>query len=134
MQETVQEIIREFSLFEDWEGRYEHLIEFGKKLPKIPDYLRTVDKLIQGCQSQVWLHAYLKKGRIFYQADSDAIIPRGIIALMLRIYSGRFPDQIIHSNLIFLSEIGFNSFLSPTRANGMEIMFKYIRRYAASLK
>lgn len=134
MQEATQEIIEEFALFEDWEGRYEYLIEFGKKLPKMPDELRTEDKLIRGCQSQVWLHAYKKEGRIFFQADSDAIIPRGIVSLMLRIYSGRFPDQIIHSDPVFLSEIGFNSFLSPARANGMEAMFRQIKQYAVALK
>lgn len=134
MKEVIDEIIGDFALFDDWEGRYEYLIELGKKLPKIPDDLRTENNLIRGCQSQVWLYAYKKKGRIFFQADSDAIIPRGIVALMLRIYSGRFPDQIIHSDPLFLSEIGFNSFLSPTRANGMEAMFKQIKQYSLVLK
>ncbi|YBU88263.1 MAG: SufE family protein [Candidatus Walczuchella monophlebidarum] len=130
----MQEVIEEFSIFDNWEDKYIYLIELGKKLKTIPSYLRSEDKLILGCNSRVWLHAYVKQNKIFFQASSDAIIPRGIIALMLRIYSGRFLDHIIYSEPEFLLKIGLSSFLSPIRANGMEAMFKQIKQYAMAFK
>ncbi|XOD69021.1 MAG: SufE family protein [Flavobacteriales bacterium AspAUS03] len=130
LREVEQEVIREFAMFENWEERYEHLITLGKALPRIAEIDRTENKLIKGCQSQVWLNAHMEKNRIFLQADSDAILPRGIAALMARVYSGCLPHEITSSEAIFISEIGLKEFLSPTRSNGMVAMLKQIKFYA----
>lgn len=127
---NIQKVIDEFLLIESWEERYEYLIHLGKKLPKRPSDIRRNNNIIIGCQSKVWLCAYIKSNKIFFHADSDAIITRGIIALLLRIYSGQFPSDIIHTNPIFISKIGFSSFLTVNRANSMEAMFKAIKAYA----
>ncbi|XCI75121.1 MAG: SufE family protein [Flavobacteriales bacterium] len=134
LREVEQEVIKELAMFESWEERYEHLITLGKALPRIAETDRTENKLIKGCQSQVWLNAHMDKNRIFIQADSDAILPRGIAALMIRVYSGRLPQEITSSEATFISEIGLKEFLSPTRANGMLAMLKQIKFYAMAFE
>lgn len=130
IKENIQKVIDEFLLIESWEERYEHLIFLGRKLTKRSRDLRKKNNLIFGCQSKVWLRAYIKFNKIFFNADSDAIITRGIAALLLRIYSGQYPYNIIHTTPIFINKIGFSSFLTANRANGMEAMFRAIKKYA----
>lgn len=134
IKENIQKIIDEFLLIETWEERYEHIIFLGRKLPKRDKNLRKKNNLIIGCQSKVWLCAYMKFNKIFFHADSDAILSRGIVALLLHIYSGQFPDEIIYNPPIFLCKIGFSSFLSYNRANGMEAMYRSIKKYAIYFK
>lgn len=134
LREAEQEIIEEFTLLDGWEERYEHLIALGKELPRIPEKDRTENKLIRGCQSQVWLDALPGKDSIILQADSDAIFPRGIAALMVRAYSGQSLRDIITSKAEFISKIGFREFLSPTRTNGMLAMLKQIKLYAMAFE
>ena len=118
--EIENEIIEEFELFgDDWEGKYEHLIELGKSLPKIEESLKTEDRIIKGCQSKVWLHSEKKDGEIVYTADSDAIITKGMVALMIRVLSHQKPQDIVNANLDFINKIGLTEHLSPTRANGL---------------
>lgn len=127
--EIQQELINEFSLFDNWEQRYEYVIELGKSLPVMPDKDKTDDRLIKGCQSQVWFKAYTKDGKMFFEADSDAILPRGIVAMLIRIYSNQPISDILKSNEDFIKEIGLQEFLSPTRANGLLAMIKQIKYY-----
>jgi cysteine desulfuration protein SufE len=129
------EIIDEFELFgEDWEGKYEHLIELGKSLPKIEESFKTEDRIIKGCQSKVWLHAEKKDGLVVFTADSDAIITKGMVALMIRVLSNQTPDVILNANLDFINKIGLTEHLSPTRANGLLSMIKQMKLYAFALK
>lgn len=130
IKENIQKVIDEFVLIESWEERYEHLIYLGRRLPKMSKFLRKKNNMISECQSKVWLCAKMKNNKIFFHADSDAIIPKGIAALMLRIYSGQYPYDIIHTSPFFIHKIGFSSFLSVNRANGMESMFRAIKKYA----
>lgn len=123
-------IINTFSNFNGWEEKYEYLINLGKELPKIPNKYKTENKLIKGCQSKVWLNADIKNNFLILNADSDALIPKGIAALMIKIYSGTSPMEIINSQAIFITEIGFKEFLSPIRANGILLMIKQIKLYA----
>ena len=129
--EAIQnEIIEEFSLFEDWMQRYEYMIELGKSLPLIAEQYKTDDYLIKGCQSQVWLHADYQEGKVFFTADSDAIITKGIVALLVRVYSGYTPEEILAAKTDFIDQIGLKEHLSPTRANGLVSMLEQMRRYA----
>ncbi|MGM5631339.1 SufE family protein [Apibacter raozihei] len=128
--EIQKELISEFSFFDDWQQRYEYVIELGKSLKAMPMDQKTNDKLIKGCQSQVWLNAYSKDNKLFFEADSDAILPKGIAAMLIRIYSGQPMDDILKSNENFIQEIGLQEFLSPTRANGLLAMIKQIKYYA----
>lgn len=130
LKENIQKVIDEFLLIESWEERYEYLIFLGRKLPKRSSYLRQNNNMIFGCQSKVWLHAYIKYNKIYFNADSDSIITRGIAALLLRIYSGQYPYDVIQTTPIFIYKIGFSSFLTANRANGMEAMFRTIKKYA----
>lgn len=123
-------IINTFSTFHGWEEKYEYLITLGRDLPKIPNKYKTENRLIKGCQSKVWLHADIKNKFLILHADSDALIPKGIAALMIKIYSGASPIEVINSKAIFISEIGFKEFLSPIRANGILLMMKQIKLYA----
>jgi cysteine desulfuration protein SufE len=126
--EIENEIIEEFDLFgDDWEGKYEHLIELGKSLPKIEESFKTEDRIIKGCQSKVWLHSQKKEGEIVYTADSDAIITKGMVALMIRVLSHQKPKDIISANLDFINKIGLTEHLSPTRANGLVSMIKQMK-------
>jgi Fe-S metabolism associated domain protein len=129
--EAIQnEIIEEFSLFEDWMQRYEYMIELGKSLPLIAEQYKTDDYLIKGCQSQVWLHADYQEGKIFFTADSDAIITKGIVALLVRVYSVHTPEEILAAKTDFIDQIGLKEHLSPTRANGLVSMLEQMKRYA----
>ncbi len=127
-------IVDEFSLFDDWMDRYDLLIEAGKNLPAIAADLKKNDYLINGCQSRVWLYPEYKDGKIYFSADSDAIITKGIAALLIRVLSGRTPDEIIGSDLYFIDKTGLRQNLSPTRSNGLLAMLKQIRLYAIALK
>jgi cysteine desulfuration protein SufE len=126
--EIESEIIDEFELFgDDWEGKYEHLIELGKNLPKIKEEFKTEDRLIKGCQSRVWLHSEKVNNRIIFTADSDAIITKGMVALMVRVLSNQYPTEIINAELNFINKIGLTEHLSPTRANGLVSMIKQMK-------
>jgi len=128
------EIIDEFFMFEDWMGKYEHIIEMGKSLPMIDEKLKTDNRLIKGCQSKVWLHSELKDGKIFFTADSDAIITKGLVALMVRVLSDHTPDEILESKMDFIKNIGLKEHLSPTRANGLVNMIKQMKLDALAFK
>ncbi len=130
IEEIQKEIVEEFSFFEDWEQRYEYLIELGKDLKEMPEDEKTDDKLIKGCQSSVWLDAQFDGEKINFTVDSNAILPKGIAALLLRIYNHQEPKAIVESNTDFITEIGLQEFLSPTRANGLLAMVKQFKFYA----
>lgn len=134
IQEIQNEIIDEFSFFDDWEQRYEYLIELGKDLKPLPDELKTKDKIIKGCQSTVWLNAKIENNKIVFEADSDAILPKGLAALLVRIYNHQKPEDILTSNTDFIQKIGLQEFLSPTRANGLLAMIKQFKFYAIALQ
>jgi len=134
IQETEQEIIEEFEIFDDWIGKYEYLIDLGKSLPLIDEKYKTEDKLIKGCQAQVWLHSELKDGKVVYTADSDAIITKGMVALMIRVLSDHTPDEIMNSKLDFVDKIGLTKHLSPTRSNGLLSMIKQMKMDALTYK
>ena len=130
IQEEEKAIIDEFSVFEDWMEKYEYIIELGKSLDIIDEREKVEENLIKGCQSRVWLSSRFEDGRIFFSADSDAIITKGIIALLVRVYNGRTPEEILSSDFSFIGEIGLKENLSPTRANGLVSMINQIRNYA----
>ena len=127
-----EEIIDEFAMFEDWMQRYEYMIDLGKSLPIIDENLKTDDLLIKGCQSKVWLNADLMNDKIVFTADSDAIITKGIIAILIRVFSNQSPDDILKANTDFIDEIGLKEHLSPTRANGLVSMIKQLKLYAVA--
>lgn len=134
IEEIENEIIEEFELFgDDWEGKYEHLIELGKSLPKIKDEYKTEERIIKGCQSKVWLHSEKQGDEIVYTADSDAIITKGMVALMIRVLSHQKPQAILSANLDFINKIGLTEHLSPTRANGLVSMIKQMKLDAMAL-
>ena len=124
------DIIEEFSMFEDWMQRYEYMIELGKSLPIIDAAFKNDDHIIKGCQSKVWLHADLDSDKIQLTADSDAIITKGIIAILIRVFTNQSPKDILEANTNFIDEIGLKEHLSPTRANGLVSMIKQIKMYA----
>ena len=128
--EIQEEIIDEFSMFDDWMERYEYIIELGKSLPIIDKKNKLDENLIKGCQSKVWLFSELNNDMIKFSADSDAILTKGIVALLLRVYSSQKPKDILTANTDFIDEIGLKEHLSPTRANGLVSMIKYIKMYA----
>ena len=134
IEEIEQEIVEEFEMFEDWMQRYEHLIDLGKSMPLIEDKYKTEDKLIKGCQSQVWMHSELRDGKVIYTADSDAIITKGMVALMIRVLSNHTPDEIVNSKLHFIEQIGLTKHLSPTRSNGLLSMIKQMKLDAIAYK
>jgi cysteine desulfuration protein SufE len=127
------EIIDDFNMFDDWIQKYEYLIELGKDLPLLNSAYKIEDNLIKGCQSQVWLHAEKKNDTIIFTADSDAIMTKGIIALLIRVLSHHSPQEIAESELNFIAEIGITDQLSPTRANGLVSMIKQMKIYAIAL-
>ena len=129
-----QEIIDEFSFFDDWMDKYEHIISLGKELPLIEESLKTEDLLIKGCQSRVWLHAKLQDGKVIFTADSDAIITKGIINLLISVLSNEEPDAIVNVDLSFIDQIGLKEHLSPTRSNGLVSMVKQMKLYALAFK
>jgi len=124
------EIVDEFSMFEDWEERYQYMIDLGKTLPLIEEQFKTEDNIIKGCQSKVWVHAEMKNDKIVFTADSDAIITKGIIAILIRVFSNQEPKAIIEANTDFIDAIGLKEHLSPTRANGLVSMIKQLKMYA----
>ena len=131
LQDVENEVIDEFSLFDDWLDKYEYLIELGKALKEYPEDRKTDDRLVKGCQSRVWIDFKIQDGKIFFNADSDAIITKGIISLLIRIYSGRTPQEILSSDFSVVEKIGLKENLSPTRANGLVSMIQMIREIAA---
>jgi cysteine desulfuration protein SufE len=130
IKEIQEEIIDEFSMFDDWMQKYEYLIDLGKELPQIEEKLKIEDNLIKGCQSRVWLDAKHEDGKIIYTADSDAIMTKGIIAILIRVLSNQSANDIANANLTFINEIGLKEQLSPTRANGLVSMIKQMKIYA----
>ncbi len=133
--ETAQEeIVAEFSMFEDWMQRYEYMIELGKSLPLIDHKFKTDNYIIKGCQSKVWVHAELEGDQLVFTADSDAIITKGIIAILIRVFSHQHPDAILNADTSFIDKIGLKEHLSPTRANGLVSMIKQLKMYAIAFK
>ncbi len=130
IKEIQEEIIDEFSMFDDWMERYEYIIELGKSLDIIDEQYKTDDNLIVGCQSKVWLHAEKIDNKIIYSSDSDAILTKGIIALLLRVFTNQTSETILKTDTNFIDEIGLKEHLSPTRANGLVSMVKKIKLYA----
>ena len=128
------EIIEEFSVFEDWMDKYAYLIELGNSLEKLDDKYKLESNLIEGCQSRVWLQAEYSGGRITFRAESDAVIVKGIVALLIRVLSDRTPDEIIDADLYFIDKIGLKEHLSPTRSNGLLSMVKQMKFYAMAFK
>jgi cysteine desulfuration protein SufE len=130
IQELQDEIIADFGLFDDWEQKYEYLIELGKELPLIDDQYKTDANLIRGCQSRVWLHADYRNGKLFFTADSDAIITKGLVSMVIRVLSGHTPAEIASTEIYFIDAIGLKNHLSSTRSNGLLSMLKQIKLYA----
>lgn len=129
-----EEIIDEFSMFDDWDERFQYVIDLGKSLPLIEEKYKTEDNIIKGCQSKVWLHAEEKDGLIAFTADSDAIITKGIIAVLIRAFSNQKAKDILEADTSFIDEIGLKEHLSPTRANGLVSMIKQIKLYALAFE
>lgn len=127
-------IIREFQALGDWTERYKYIIKLGRELDPLDEQYKTEDNLVRGCQSQVWLHTELKDGRVFFEADSDAAITKGLVALMVRFYSGQDPETIINTDPEFIREIEMEKHLSPTRSNGLASMVKQMKIYAMAYK
>ncbi|TDX84378.1 SufE family protein [Epilithonimonas xixisoli] len=134
IKENQQELIEEFAFLEDWEQKYEYIIDLGKELEGLPDDKKTDENLIRGCQSKVWIDAEHKDGKLFFNADSDGILPKGIASLLVRIYSGHSTQEILDSDFDFISKIGLQEFLSPSRANGLMAMTKQIKFYAVAFQ
>jgi cysteine desulfuration protein SufE len=134
IKEIQNEIVSEFSMFDDWMERYEYIIELGKGLPIIEAQFKTEDNIIKGCQSKVWVHAEEKDGKVVFSADSDAILTKGIIAILIRAFSNQTPAAILESNTDFIDEIGLKEHLSATRANGLVSMIKKIKMYALAFE
>ena len=130
--EIQQEIVDEFSMFDDWMQRYEYMIELGKSLPLIEEQYKTDNHIIKGCQSKVWVHAEMKGDKLVFTADSDAIITKGIIAILIRAFSNQKPSSIVEADTAFIDEIGLKEHLSPTRANGLISMIKQLKLYAVA--
>jgi cysteine desulfuration protein SufE len=134
IEEIEKEIIEEFELFgDDWEGKYEHLIDLGKSLPIIKEELKTEDRIIKGCQSRVWLNSELIAGKMVYTADADAIITKGMVAILVRVLSNQKPEDVVKAKLDFINTIGLKEHLSPTRANGLVSMIDKMKTDALSL-
>ncbi|MDA9634576.1 SufE family protein [bacterium] len=138
MQDSIEnieeEIVDEFNMFENWIDKYDYLIDLGKSLPKIDKKYKVEDNVITGCQSQVWLHAKQENNKVVFTADSDAIMTKGIIAMLIRVLSGQKAENIINTNLDFINKIGLNEQLSQTRANGLNSMIKQMKIYALAFK
>ena len=129
-----EEIVDEFDMFDSWIDKYDYLIDLGKSLPKIDSMYKTQENIITGCQSQVWLHAKKEDNKVVFTADSDAIMTKGIIAMLIRVLSGQKAENIINTNLDFIDKIGLNEQLSQTRANGLNSMIKQMKIYALAFK
>lgn len=131
LQEIKEEVIESFSMYDEWLDKYEYLIELGKNLDSYPEEEKTEEKLIKGCQSRVWLDSRVESGKIYFRADSDAIITKGIISLLISVYSGRTASEIASDDFSFIENIGLKENLSPTRANGLVSMISTIKKIAA---
>lgn len=129
-----EQVVEEFSVFDDWMDKYEYIIDIGKNLAPLEDTYKTDLNKVTGCQSQVWLSAEMKDGNLYYKADSDAIITKGLIALLIRVLSGHKPEEIIDAKLGFLDKIGMRGHLSPTRSNGLVSMIAHMKKYAEKAK
>lgn len=134
IEHTEEEIIESFSLFDNWEEKYEYIIDLGKKLPVLDDKYKLPENIIKGCQSTVWLVAEYKDGRIFFKADSDAVIVKGLVSMLIEVLSGHTPDEILNAKLDFLREIGMMNHLAQTRSNGLLAMVKQMKNYALVYK
>jgi cysteine desulfuration protein SufE len=134
IQKIQEEIVDEFSMFDDWMQRYEYIIDLGKNLPLIKEEFKTEDNIITGCQSKVWVHAERHDDKIFFTADSDAILTKGIIAILIRTFSNQDSAAILNADTHFIDEIGLKEHLSPTRANGLVSMIKKIKMYALAFQ
>jgi cysteine desulfuration protein SufE len=132
--EIEKEIVEEFSLFDSWDDKYEYIIDLGKKLPPLEDVYKKDENKVRGCQSTVWLVADYRDGRIFYKAESDAVIVKGLISMLIRVLSGQTPDDIVQAPLDFIREIGMTSHLAQTRSNGLLAMVKQMKNYALAYK
>lgn len=127
-------IIEEFSLFDSWEEKYEYLIDLGKKLPPIEASQKTEENIVRGCQSTVWLSAVFRNGRVYFFADSDAIIVKGLISMLIRVLSGNSPEDIVQAELQFIDTIGMHSHLAQTRSNGLRAMIRQMKNYALAFQ
>lgn len=134
IKEIQDEIIEEFTVFDDWLDRYQLLIDLGNEQEPLPEEYKTDNNLIEGCQSRVWLHAEVADGKVIFRAESDALIVKGIVALLIKVYSGHTPDEILSSEPYFVEAIGLKEHLSPTRSNGLVAMIKQMRLYALAFK
>jgi len=132
--ERQDQLIEEFSFFDEWMDRYEEIIHLGKQLPALDEKYKVPENLIKGCQSQVWLHAETINGQIIFSADSDAVITKGLVALMIQVLSGHTSEEIINSDLYFIEKIGLVNHLSPTRSNGLLAMVKQMKNYALAMQ
>ena len=132
IKEKQQELVDEFAFLGDWEDKYEYIIDLGKSLKPISEDKKTEENLIKGCQSKVWIDARFEDGKLFFDADSDGILPKGIVSMLVSIYSGHSTQEIMDSDFDFISEIGLQEFLSPSRANGLMAMTKQIKFYAVA--
>lgn len=128
--ERQQEIVQEFAMFDDWMDKYSYIIDLGNSLPPLDGKYKIENNLIKGCQAQVWFHAEYKDGLLYFEGDSDAIITKGIAGIMVRVFSGSSPEEIINADLGFIDKIGLSQHLSPTRSNGLMAMVKQIKYYA----
>ena len=131
MQEAVASLTSDFALLENWNDRYEHIIGLGRELPPYPEEHREEAYEVQGCQSRVWLYPEWRNGKLYFHADSDAVITKGLVAMLVQLYSGRTPEEMMTGSLDFLKEIGLTSHLTPSRVNGLQAMFMKIQQYAA---
>lgn len=134
IQNIEEEVINEFAVFDDWTDKYEYIIDMGKSLAPLEEIYKKDENKVTGCQSQVWLSAEMKDGNIYYKADSDAIITKGLIALLIRVLSGQKPEDVMDAKLGFLDKIGMKEHLSPTRSNGLMSMIAHMRKYAEKAK
>lgn len=134
IEEIEKEVIEEFEMFDDWMDKYNYIIDLGKKLKPVDMQFKTENNLVTGCQSNVWLHATLENGKVHFQADSDALIPKGIVAILLRVLSGHSPDELLKADMGFIKAIGLEEHLSPNRANGLLSMVERMKKIALSFK
>jgi len=132
--EIQDELIEEFELFDDWEGKYEYIIDLGKKLPKLADEHKTEENIIKGCQSIVWLNAYLEGDKLIFEADSEAIIVKGLVSMLLKVLSGHTPEEVLKADLYFINRVGLSSHLAQTRSNGLASMVKQMKAFALAFQ
>ena len=134
IEQTEAEIVEEFSLFDSWDDKYEYIIDLGKKLAPLPDEHKKEENKVKGCQSTVWLVADYKDGKVYFQAESDAVIVKGLISMLIRVLSGHTPDEILNANMDFINKIGMTSHLAQTRSNGLLAMVRQMKNYALAFK